>query len=41
MSKRLVVPDERGHSQIADDDIETMVTVNLHTTADLDTGRFA
>jgi restriction endonuclease Mrr len=38
---RFVVHAERGHPEVADEDVATLVTENLHTTVDLDTERFA
>jgi len=37
---RFVVHADRGHPQVADDDVATLVTENLHATVDLDTDRF-
>ena len=37
---QFVVHAERGHPQVADDDVTTLVTENLHTTVDLDRDRF-
>ena len=37
---RFVVHAERGHPQVANDDVVTLVTENLHATVDLDTDRF-
>jgi restriction endonuclease Mrr len=37
---RFVVRAKRGHPQVADDDIATLVTENLHATVELDTERF-
>ena len=38
---RVVVYAERGHPEVADDDVATLVTENLHATVDLDADRFA
>jgi len=38
---RFVVHAERGHPQVADGDVATLVTENLHATVDLDEDRFA
>ena len=37
---RVVVHAERGHPEVASDDVATLVTENLHATVDLDTDRF-
>jgi restriction endonuclease Mrr len=37
---RFVVHAERGHPQVADDEIATLVTENLHSTIELDTEQF-
>ena len=37
---RFVVHAERGHPQVADDTVATLVTENLHTTVELDAERF-
>ncbi|WP_123538903.1 restriction endonuclease [Halosimplex salinum] len=37
---RFAVHADRGHPQVADDDVATLVTENLHVTVDLDTNRF-
>jgi restriction endonuclease Mrr len=37
---QFVVHAERGHPQVADDDVTTLVTENLRTTVDLDRDRF-
>jgi restriction endonuclease Mrr len=37
---RVVVYAERGHPEVADDDVATLVTENLHATVDLDEDRF-
>jgi len=38
---RFVVHAERGHPQVADDDVATLVTENLHVTVDLEEDRLA
>jgi restriction endonuclease Mrr len=37
---RFVVHAERGHPEVTDDDVATLVTENLHATVDMDTDRF-
>ena len=37
---RFIVRAERGRPQVADEDIGTLVTENLHATIDFDSGQF-